>query len=235
MDEAYPGLLAAVRDELERGPVLQAPMRWIRRTWLSAFPPGSLAHKYLVELDELELDRQLLLDRSRAIASMNEIDQAFEVERIFLWSQVWGYGTVGYGAYRTARVMSEPDFIVRVGGVRDALIESGALRAYAALQPGGVHHMEGLGQAFATKFLHFAGFGLVPSGTPEPLVLDRLVGRALHDAEPSQFGRRAGQYWSPKDYARYLDAAGWLSSQTELAGYTPAGIELALFRRGKRG
>ncbi|MDT8434982.1 MAG: hypothetical protein RQ731_09545 [Anaerosomatales bacterium] len=233
MSKRFPDLLNLVERELVNGVPDQDPITWVPATWHKRFPAGSLAGRYLDELDGQPLSRSAILDVAGRIPNLSEVDRAFEVERLFLLSQVWGYGTVGYGAFRTAAIMRGTPFISVVGRVYEELIEHGAVAAYHAMRRGGPENLRGLGPAFATKFLHFAGYGVVPPGTPEPLILDSLVGAALHKGEPTAFGPFTGRVWDSETYCRYLDAVDWVCANTAIDGLRPADTELALFLIGK--
>lgn len=233
MRREYPDLLKQIESAFADGVPRQEPIRWVPSTWLRQFPAGSLAARYLNELDGQPLDRTTVLDVAGRIPALSEVGRAFEVERLFLLSQVWGYGTVGYGAHRTATIMKRTQFISAVGRVHEVLMDSGAVAAYEAMRRGGPYNLSGLGPAFATKFIYFAGYGMVPPGSPEPLVLDRLVGAALHIGEPSVFGPRTGRGWNSGSYSSYLDAAEWVCANASLGRLTPADVEFMLFCIGR--
>lgn len=142
----------------------------------------------------------------------------------FVAVMTWGYGTVGYGRYRTSRMLQS-------GGPRRlhdaaiALCEIGVGHAYRRLSDGGRDRIAGLGPAFGTKFLYF----VQPlDGRPRALILDRVVASWL------------GQYasirldpwrWDWPTYERYImTVAEWAST----LGCEPDLLELLLFEAGRR-
>jgi 8-oxoguanine DNA glycosylase-like protein len=155
------------------------------------------------------------------------------VSDLFVLIMAWGYGNVGYGRYRT-RLMLYTD------GVNEKLeqaLESlrspdvatlGELRsAYRSLSWGGACRLRGLGPAFFTKLLHFAGYRANQAGV-QPLILDARVARAL----PSAGGPSLASWgWTPDEWLTYLT---WASEQAAARNVSPDLIELELFRSGYR-
>src|SRR5699024_7296496 len=99
------------------------------------------------------------LHRPETLKVDGEYDQQ-AVVTAFLASMIWGYGTTGYGPYRTARVLtSDPNAIAHLtetarlaqasaDGGTDAFDSIAAARDKAP-------HLKYLGPAFGTKFLYF--------------------------------------------------------------------------------
>jgi hypothetical protein len=130
------------------------------------------------------------------------------------------YGTVGYGAWRTASILQAhnhaPD---RLAKVAQGLAERSALDAYSLL--GGACRLRGLGPAFGTKYLYFCA---QPATGPRALILDRLVARWL--ARNAGVSLNPG-FWSSKTYGRYLELLG---SWAEALGSTPDEVEMCIFQ-----
>lgn len=89
---------------------------------------------------------------------------------------VWGYGRVGYGAFRTARVLAKNATATRT--LREAAGRArrdGGPEAFSWLAK---NRLTWLGVAFATKYLYFCNG---PSPSAPALVLDRPVQRWLYE------------------------------------------------------
>jgi hypothetical protein len=206
-----PAVVRVVGDWRAGGQPRQQGIRWPRERWLAAFPESADALQAL----PVRLDRgSVRAACAGAAASPTAAWQAFVVV------MAWGYGTVGYGAWRTARILRRdahaPDRLARVA---QQLTEWGALGAYGLL--GGACRLRGLGPAFATKYLYFCP----PSvAGPQALILDRLVARWL--AEHACVSLNPG-FWSSKTYGRYLELLG---SWAEAHGTAPDEVELCIFQ-----
>jgi hypothetical protein len=95
------------------------------------------------------------------------------LRRLFIAAMLWGYGTTGYGAYRTRVMLDSPAHTTVLCDVRDHL-RAGHLGATYTLLIKRTHMC---GPAFGTKFLYFLGWGMRIE--PRPLILDSLVAQAL--------------------------------------------------------
>ncbi|MEE3922081.1 hypothetical protein V2I01_38755 [Micromonospora sp. BRA006-A] len=105
-----------------------------------------------------------------------------------------GYGPVGYGAFRTARVLCENVDAPRI--LRDVALKTrrdGGAEAFGWLKQ---HRLRHLGVSFATKYLYFcSGAEASPA-----LVLDRRVQRWLW----RHADLHVSLNWNVDDYRRYL-------------------------------
>jgi len=85
-------------------------------------------------------------------------------------------------------------------------------------------HLRGLGPAFFTKILYFAGYR--PGGGVQPLILDRVVaGRLPADAGPANRYRTG---WTSAAWQAYLV---WAAEEARRPEYhnEPDRVEIALF------
>jgi hypothetical protein len=91
--------------------------------------------------------------------------------KVFLATMLWGYGTRGYGAYRTSLMLN--------GKNSQNIIEE-AFRLVSIGKHGDAYEMFSLprcGSAFFTKYFYFVGWG--SKSTPMPLILDSVVSNSL--------------------------------------------------------
>lgn len=111
----------------------------------------------------------------------------------FMAAMMWGYGTVGYGAYRTRKILGMPNAESTIGRAAN-LVATGRLRAaYESFK------VKTCGPAFFTKFFYFVGLGTNPP-RPLPVILDSVVANSLE-----RLGLDISQF-----VATTRDAAGYL-------------------------
>jgi hypothetical protein len=189
----------------------QPAIAWPRHRWQEAFP------EHAPWLDDLpaEIDREDVRHHARSAASGEE-----GAVRAFLAAMAWGYGRVGYGPWRSARILrSRPDAAMRLHRSATALRELGALEGYELLAA--TCRLQGLGPAFGTKYLAFCP---QPAEQPHALILDRLVADWLRRSTRLSIDPVP---WSPRGYARYLDR---MRSWAAAAEVTPEELEQCIFR-----
>lgn len=93
------------------------------------------------------------------------------------------------------------------------------------MRRGQEHHVRGLGPAFFTKLIYFAGYRRGAGGV-QPLILDKQVALRLPaDAGPSR--RREGG-WPSSEWVEYLQWAAGQAKRTTFGG-EPERVEMALF------
>ncbi|MFJ3501906.1 MULTISPECIES: hypothetical protein [unclassified Streptomyces] len=130
---------------------------------------------------------------------------------------VWGKGKRGTqggsGPSTLHKILAVDDLDAALADAVTALREAGAREAYAGL----LGRDNGLGPAFSTNFLYFAGQALPPAQGPAPLILDRVLAERLHHLAAA-VGRETGidpdgtatarawkrSNWSPHRYGVYL-------------------------------
>jgi Putative 8-oxoguanine DNA glycosylase OGG-like protein len=179
-------------------------------SWLATFPESTQPLASLpVHLDRATV-RAACLDAPRSPAA---------ARHAFLVVMAWGYGTVGYGPWRTARILQEssraPD---RLAKVAQHLTHRGALDAYGLL--GGGCRLRGLGPAFGTKYLSFCPQS---AAGPQALILDRLVADWLAEYVDVRLDPIS---WAPRTYRRYLEL---VSSWADAIGVKCEEIEWCIF------
>ncbi|MFD7052723.1 hypothetical protein ACFWDX_32680 [Streptomyces mirabilis] len=156
-------------------------------------------------------------------------------------SYVWGQGDIGYGAHRLGEILRPAPGEALLAQAIALLATDGAVAGYRGLRGA----IAGLGPAFFTKFLYFAGGAVVDVPGPRLLILDQRIARVLR-AYTTRLGEGAGLEepaklaawlwtdggWTPHRYDVYLRWAHGATGQ--LAGSThwplaPDLLELALF------
>jgi hypothetical protein len=145
---------------------------------------------------------------------------------LFLAAMAWGWGSVGYGPTRVKAVLSQPGAMNRLAAIVDTVRNRGAGEGWTALLA--EHKVPGLGMAFGTKLLYFAGYRVCPS--LRPLILDARVRAALQAAAPGTVPGTGRTVWRD-DYLRYLKLANAWAAEPTWA-QDPDVVEYALFNRG---
>ena len=201
----------AIAKWLERGSPPQVGIAWPRQRWIERFPGSRELFSGLPD----QLDRRIVREHCASAGSSPE-----EAERAFLIVMTWGYGDVGYGPFRVARILGDTrDASGRLQRAVQSLASGGPLDGYDALGDYGQSRLKWLGPAFGTKFLHFCS----PPRLPPALILDRLVADWLRiNAELSL----NPVPWSTQTYRRYIDL---LTEWARELAIEPDELETCLF------
>ncbi|WIX85676.1 hypothetical protein [Amycolatopsis sp. DG1A-15b] len=204
-------LITAVQRWRERGEPPQPPSRWSRGSWLKHFPQH---HSFISALPER-------IDRAEATRHAAHAVTAEGAERAFLVAMIWGYGPVGYGPWRTARVLAENAHAAsRLAEVARVALEHGGVAAFRDLADKRLRY---LGVAFGTKYLRFvtAASSSKHAGTP---ILDAVVRRWLVTHAGTHLNI---DEWRPVVYERYVALLTSWSTELALAADT---VEELIFR-----
>lgn len=141
----------------------------------------------------------------------------------FLACMVWGYGTVGYGPYRTERMFLTPGRVAILTRIRNAVRRGDLPTAYREA------HIDYCGPPFFTKFFYF--LGLAFESRPRPLILDSRVSNSLSRCGGDRFDARV--YFRQKGAARfpigYCDYVADLNRWGRENNFEPDQLELFLF------
>ena len=190
-------------------------------------------------LDEDDRPPQLRGDAATTLLTRQEVwelaadakDSAAGARRL-LWA------AVAWGAGHRLRLCLKRIEAVRLDrdGIGERLREAAALvgrdpvRAYELLHPPRRNLVRHLGPAFGTKFLYFAGGGLLEHPA---LILDSRVATSLVRHGWTSLGTTGG--WPSATYARYLERVhAWSRELGGLPVVAADQIEKLLFERGAR-
>lgn len=147
--------------------------------------------------------------------------------RLFLATMIWGYGTVGRGPWRVARMLADPRLDAALDQAFTAVGAGDLLSAYQNFI------VAWCGPAFLTKFLYAVGLGC--GADPLPLVLDARVARSLQVlagdgslrfADFVTLGAGDTVAWNPAGWVRFVEAANQWAS---VLGCHPDAIEMLMF------
>ncbi|MGK2849822.1 MAG: hypothetical protein ACSLFN_02775 [Candidatus Limnocylindrales bacterium] len=189
----------------------QTPISWPMSRWVGHFP----LFRDAIQRLPAQLDRSAV----RAVAQLatGSEDNALVA---FIATMAWGFGSVGYGPYRTQQMLVRtPDGPRFLQSAAVAVRDHGAVAGYVKLSS--ECRIKGLGPAFGTKYIAFCQpYGQLPTA----LIHDELVSTWL-----SRNGRPdlSTTSWAPRVYEAYLDQmAVWGHELNE----TPERLEFLIFR-----
>jgi hypothetical protein len=134
----------------------------------------------------------------------------------------WGYGNVGYGPFRTKKILtSRPDAARCLEQVAQTLERDGAVAAYRRLASSADCRLRGLGPSFGTKFLYFSQ---PQCHQVTALIFDSLVSEWLF--------REANLYlpcqtWRAVTYEAYLST---MQAWSRELGVRPDDVECSIFQ-----
>jgi len=212
--DAHAGWIQADRPE-------QGNFRWRPQAWERRFSRGegvksidleqsvrsiSTAAAAKFDGDGSLIDRELV-SKLHAPETLRPdgADDPQAVATAYIAAMVWGYGTTGYGPYRTERVLTtDPDAVQHLCEVAAIAQDPdrGGIASFATIaeQKNG-EFLKFLGPAFGTKFLYFLT-AAAPGVTMTP-VMDAVVRRWFAAEADISLNTT---WWDTTSYQRYLDA-----------------------------
>lgn len=127
----------------------QVRSSWRVEAWAKQMPEHET---FLKSLREGSIGRE---DCINLIGKVTDEESAIQA---FLLAMIWGYGPVGYGPYRTHRVLAEPKTPGRLLEVAQVAQSSGGLAAFNHIsmeRKKDRSFLKFLGPAFGTKYIYF--------------------------------------------------------------------------------
>lgn len=189
------------------------------------------------KLPAIDRDAVIRLSTPKALNSGGDAGRPQRVVTAFIASMIWGYGQVGYGPYRTERVLTtSKDAIKSLVDIANTAQdpEYGGLHAFKSIagnRKSAGDYLKYLGPAFGTKFLYFLTKGA--NGVETTPVMDALVAKWFRQHAP-EVEKFKLSWWDPTSYEQYLGSLrAWARALSELRpGGDPLDlddVELLLF------
>ncbi|MCD1287781.1 hypothetical protein CV023_18410 [Brevibacterium sp. CCUG 69071] len=126
--------------------------------------------------------------------------------QVFLLAMLWGYGLVGYGPFRTRRILDRPEAAAELFEVAQVAQSDGGLAAFkliADCRNGGERSfLKWLGPAFGTKYIYFLTAKNNPQ-KPAP-VMDAVVYRWFRKHAPDR--KLRVDLWHTPSYEQFLSS-----------------------------
>ncbi len=136
------------------------------------------------------------------------------IRRLFLAAMIWGFGIVGYGAWRTSKMLKKSDSLNVLRNTVDFINRGDVVAAYNMLS------LPYCGPTFRSKYLYFVGIGFQLK--PLPVVLDSIVIERLE----TLLGTGSKDWSNARGYLRYIQLINVWAKEL---GCRPDCIELFLF------
>lgn len=223
-----PEVLVQTFDRWDRaGRPTQTKSRWNTESWSRHLPDHASF------LSSLGTDR---MDRAQAIAAAPDVVDEDTAVQVFLLSMLWGYGPVGYGPFRTRRVLERAEAKSELLEVAQEARKSGGLAAFELIADRRRQtrsYLKWLGPAFGTKYIYF----LTAQDTqhePAP-VMDAVVYRWFRTHVPDR--PLIVDFWHAPSYGTFLESLNeWSAGLSREPGQELRvdDVEYLIFAEGNR-
>ena len=156
---------------------------------------------------------------------------------MFLLAMLWGYGLVGYGPFRTRRILDRPEAAAELLEVARVAQSDGGRAAFKLIadrrNAGGRSFLKWLGPAFGTKYIYFL---TAKSNPQEPApVMDAVVYRWFRKHAPDR--KLRVDFWHTQSYEQFLNSLNeWASDISQRFGQEIRvdDVEYLIFAEGSR-
>lgn len=206
----------------------QIPSRWNQKSWTNQLG------QYEDFFKELKGDR---IDRKQAVQLAPIVTNEEEAVQVFLLAMLWGHGLVGYGPFRTRRILDRPEAASELLEVAQVAQRDGGLAAFRLVvdrrSEGEGSFLKWLGPAFGTKYIYFLTAKNSPQ-EPAP-VMDAVVYRWFRKHAPDR--KLRVDFWHTPSYEQFLKSLEeWASDINQRFGdeIRIDDVEYLIFAEGSR-
>lgn len=204
----------------------QVASHWNPKAWSRQLP------QYASFFDDLGTDH---LNRVEAVEKAPVVVDENTAVEVFLLAMLWGYGPVGYGPFRTRRILDRPEAKSELLEVARVAHQEGGLAAFelVAARRRASTFLKWLGPAFGTKYIYF--LTAKDRGSQPAPVMDAVIYRWFRKHTPDR-PLRVG-YWDSASYRRFLDSlAEWAQEIGHRYGHEVGldDVEYLIFAEGSR-
>ncbi|UZD61108.1 hypothetical protein [Brevibacterium sp. JSBI002] len=206
----------------------QIPSPWKLKSWTN-----QLGH-YKEFFNRLNGDP---IDRKQAVQLSPIVTNEEEAVQVFLLAMLWGHGLVGYGPFRTSRILDRPEAAAELLEVAQVAQRDGGLAAFKLVvdRRNGESRsfLKWLGPAFGTKYIYFLTAKNNPQ-EPAP-VMDAVVYRWFRKHAPDR--KLRVDFWHTPSYEQFLNSLEeWASDIAQRFGQEIRidDVEYLIFAEGSR-
>ncbi|STY67940.1 Uncharacterised protein [Micrococcus luteus] len=210
-----------------------APIVWRKPSWEKALahvtPVRELLGGWPADLKGDPLTREKVTESAGKVTADDRAAQL----TAFLAAMVWGYGRVGYGPSRVAKMLAEPRFLDDLAELTRVTLAEGGVAGYQRVrdarygEPRDRGFLKHLGPAFGTKYIYFLTKAQPVEGQVAP-VLDSVVRmwfRKNVDDEATNVEIGAGWGYAER-YATYVKT---MQAWAEKLGIAADDVERLIF------
>jgi hypothetical protein len=211
-----PEKVIQLKTEFQSAQPLKQSIRYHIDSWITHLP-------VVIEVGYIRDSFPGIISRENIISLAKQAYKSGNVQDIrtlFLATMIWGYGTTGYGPWRTSEMFNSLNFSDILENSFHYISQDKILKAYNIL------NIKRCGPPFFTKYFYFCGYS---AGLRKyPLILDTRVWEALRDRiniDTTRFVKKS-TWWYPEGYLRYVDT---LHDWAEELNCEAHNIEFVLF------